>query len=177
MARGVAVRRELPERLSLEHLGGTRAFGGLGGPTRAASDVWPLGSWCHTSAQGVRGVRTELRAVCIIDSQCGTYRHGAESPRPIPFTISNWTQSHTGRLPEHLEPTADGSEACELALANRKLARSGWAPLSEKRLGEGVPTLAETVERVPEQKRGGPARPLVRAEPVAEHGTLVLCHD
>ena len=46
-------------------------------------------------------------------------------------------------------------EARELALANRKLARSGGDPLSEKRRAEGVPTFAEAAGRVLEQKRGG----------------------
>ena len=40
------------------------------------------------------------------------------------------------------------AEARELALANRKLARSGGDPLSEKRRAEGVPTFAEAAERV-----------------------------
>ena len=47
------------------------------------------------------------------------------------------------------------AEARELALANRRLARSGGDPLSEKRRAEGVPTFAEAAERVLEQKRGG----------------------
>ena len=47
------------------------------------------------------------------------------------------------------------AEAREQALANRKLARSGGDPLSEKRRAEGVPTFAEAAERVLEQKRGG----------------------
>ena len=47
------------------------------------------------------------------------------------------------------------AEARELALANRKLARSGGDPLSEKRRAEGVPTFADAAERVLEQKRGG----------------------
>ena len=47
------------------------------------------------------------------------------------------------------------AEARELALTNRKLARSGGDPLSEKRRAEGVPTFAEAAERVLEQKRGG----------------------
>ena len=47
------------------------------------------------------------------------------------------------------------AEARELALANRKLARSGGDPLSEKRRAEGVPTFAEAAGRVLEQKRGG----------------------
>ena len=49
------------------------------------------------------------------------------------------------------------AEARELALANanRKLAPSGGDPLSEKRRAAGVPTFAETAERVLEQKRGG----------------------
>ncbi len=46
-------------------------------------------------------------------------------------------------------------EARELALANRKLARSGGDPLAEKRRADGVPTFAEAAERVLEQKRGG----------------------
>ena len=47
------------------------------------------------------------------------------------------------------------AEARELALANRKLARSGGDPLSEKRRAEGVPTFAEAAGRALEQKRGG----------------------
>ena len=47
------------------------------------------------------------------------------------------------------------AEARELALANRKLARSGGDPLSEKRRADGVPTFAEAAERVLEQKRVG----------------------
>ena len=47
------------------------------------------------------------------------------------------------------------AEARELVLANRKLARSGGDPLSEKRCAEGVPTFAEAAGRVLEQKRGG----------------------
>ena len=47
------------------------------------------------------------------------------------------------------------AEAREQALANRKLARSGGDPLSEKRRADGVPTFAEAAERVLEQKRGG----------------------
>ena len=47
------------------------------------------------------------------------------------------------------------AEARELALANRKLARSGGDPLSEKRRADGVPTFTEAAERVLEQKRGG----------------------
>ncbi len=43
------------------------------------------------------------------------------------------------------------AEARELALANRKLARSGGDPLSEKRRAEGVPTFADAAERVLEQ--------------------------
>ena len=47
------------------------------------------------------------------------------------------------------------AEARELALANRKLARSGGDPLADKRLAAGVPTFAEAARRVVEQKRGG----------------------
>ena len=46
------------------------------------------------------------------------------------------------------------AEARELALANRKLARSGGDPLAEKRRVQGVPTFAEAARRVVEQKRG-----------------------
>ena len=45
--------------------------------------------------------------------------------------------------------------ARELALANRKLARSGGDPLADKRRGQGVPTFADAARRVLEQKRGG----------------------
>ena len=47
------------------------------------------------------------------------------------------------------------AEVRELALANRKLARTGGDPLADKRRAEGVPTFAEAAERVLEQKRGG----------------------
>ena len=47
------------------------------------------------------------------------------------------------------------AEAREQAHANRKLARSGGDPLSEKRRAEGVPTFAEAAGCVLEQKRGG----------------------
>ncbi|MCE2543407.1 MAG: DUF4102 domain-containing protein, partial [Acidobacteria bacterium] len=46
------------------------------------------------------------------------------------------------------------AEARELALANRKVARSGGDPLSEKHRADGVPTFTEAAERVLEQKRG-----------------------
>ena len=47
------------------------------------------------------------------------------------------------------------SEAREKALANRKLAREGGDPLSEKRRSQGIPTFAEAAMRVLEQKQGG----------------------
>ena len=47
------------------------------------------------------------------------------------------------------------TEARDLALVNRKLARTGGDPLSEKRRAEGVPTFAAAAERVFEQKRCG----------------------
>ena len=47
------------------------------------------------------------------------------------------------------------AEARELALANRKLARSGGDPLADKRRVQGVPTFADAARRVLEQKRGG----------------------
>ena len=47
------------------------------------------------------------------------------------------------------------AEARELALANRKLARSGGDPLADKRRIQGVPTFAEAARRVVEQKQGG----------------------
>ena len=47
------------------------------------------------------------------------------------------------------------AEAREVALANRKLARSGGDPLAEKRRVQGVPTFAEAARRVVEGKRGG----------------------
>ena len=42
-----------------------------------------------------------------------------------------------------------------MALANRKLARSGGDPLADKRRAGGVPTFAAAARRVVEQKRGG----------------------
>ena len=47
------------------------------------------------------------------------------------------------------------AEAREVALANRKLARSGGDPLADKRRAAGVPTFAEAARRVVEQKQGG----------------------
>ena len=47
------------------------------------------------------------------------------------------------------------AEARELALANRKLARSGGDPLADKRRVQRVPTFADAARRVLEQKRGG----------------------
>ncbi len=47
------------------------------------------------------------------------------------------------------------AEARDVALANRKLARSGGDPLADKRRVQGVPTFAEASRRVIEQKRGG----------------------
>ena len=47
------------------------------------------------------------------------------------------------------------ADAREVALANRKLARSGGDPLAEKRRAVGVPTFAEAARRVIEQKRAG----------------------
>ena len=47
------------------------------------------------------------------------------------------------------------ADARELALANRKLARSGGDPLADKRRAEGVPTFADAARRVLEQKQGG----------------------
>ena len=47
------------------------------------------------------------------------------------------------------------AEARDVALANRKLARSGGDPLADKRRAEGVPTFAEAARSVVEQKQGG----------------------
>ena len=47
------------------------------------------------------------------------------------------------------------AEARELALANRKLARSGGDPLSDKRRAQAVPTFAEAAAAVVEQKQAG----------------------
>ena len=47
------------------------------------------------------------------------------------------------------------AEARELALANRKLARSGGDPMADKRRVQGVPTFAEAARSVVEQKRDG----------------------
>ena len=47
------------------------------------------------------------------------------------------------------------AEARELALANRKLARSGGDPLADRRRVQSVPTFADAAQRVLEQKRGG----------------------
>ena len=47
------------------------------------------------------------------------------------------------------------AEARELALANRKLARSGGDPLADRRRLQGMPTFAEAATTVVEQKRGG----------------------
>ena len=47
------------------------------------------------------------------------------------------------------------AEARDVALANRKLARSGGDPLADKRRAEGVPTFAEAARNVVKQKQGG----------------------
>ena len=47
------------------------------------------------------------------------------------------------------------TEARELALANRKLPRTGGDPLADKRRVQGVPTFAEAARRVVEQKQAG----------------------
>ena len=47
------------------------------------------------------------------------------------------------------------AEAREVALANRKLARSGGDPLADKRRVQGVPTFTDAARRVLEQKQGG----------------------
>ena len=47
------------------------------------------------------------------------------------------------------------AEARELALTNRKLARSGGDPLADKHRVQNVPTFADAAQRVLEQKRGG----------------------
>ncbi len=47
------------------------------------------------------------------------------------------------------------AEARELALANRRLARSGGDPLTEKRRAQQMPTFADAARRVLEQKQGG----------------------
>ena len=47
------------------------------------------------------------------------------------------------------------AEARDVALANRKLARSGGDPLADKRRVQGVPTFAEAARSVVEQKQGG----------------------
>ena len=61
----------------------------------------------------------------------------------------------SGNSPSRGAGLVSFAEARELALANRKLARSGGDPLSVKRRADGVPTFAEAAERVLEQKRGG----------------------
>ena len=47
------------------------------------------------------------------------------------------------------------AEAREKARANRKLAREGGDPLAEKRRARGMPSFAEAVAKVVEQKRTG----------------------
>ena len=47
------------------------------------------------------------------------------------------------------------AEAREKARANRKLAREGGDPLTERRRARNMPTFAEAAERVVEQKRSG----------------------
>ena len=47
------------------------------------------------------------------------------------------------------------AEARELALANRRLARSGGDPLTEKRRVQQMPTFADAARRVLEKKQGG----------------------
>ena len=47
------------------------------------------------------------------------------------------------------------AEAREQALSNRRLARTGGDPLTERRLAEGMPTFADAARRVLERKQGG----------------------
>ena len=79
------------------------------------------------------------------------------SSRPAPEAGSSDSSSCGRRRQLGLGAVALVSlaKARELALANRKLARSGGDSLSEKRPVQGVPTFAEAAHRVLEQKRGG----------------------
>ena len=56
------------------------------------------------------------------------------------------------------------AEAREQALANRKLARSGGDPLSDRRRAQGIPTFAEAAAAVVEQKQAGWRSPRLAKE-------------
>ena len=56
------------------------------------------------------------------------------------------------------------AEAREVALANRKLARSGGDPLSDKRRAQGMPTFATAAAAVVEQKQAGWRSPRLTKE-------------
>ncbi len=62
------------------------------------------------------------------------------------------------------------AEARELAIANRKLARSGGDPLSEKRRANGVPTFAEAAERVLDHR----SRPSIPTSPSASRSRSII---
>ena len=94
--------------------------------------------------RSTRTARRRLRAIPVRS----THRHAKLGP----------AHRHPGTAPRTRARAAglvSLAEARELAVANRKLARSGGGPLSEKRSAAGVPSFAEAAERVLEQKRGG----------------------
>ena len=61
----------------------------------------------------------------------------------------------SGNRPSRCAALVSLAEARELALANRKLARSGGDPLVDKRRVQSAPTFADAAQRVLEQKQGG----------------------
>ena len=69
------------------------------------------------------------------------------------------------------------AEAREQALANRKLARSGGDPLSDKRRAQAVPTFTEATATVVEQKRAGWRSPRLAKEWLRSLEILAAARD
>ena len=68
------------------------------------------------------------------------------------------------------------AEAREKARANRKLAREGGDPLAERRRAWNMPTFAEAVKRVVEQKRPGWRNPRVALDWMVSLGRYAIPH-
>ncbi len=68
------------------------------------------------------------------------------------------------------------AEAREKARANRKLAREGGDPLAERRRTWNMPTFAEAVKRVVEQKRSGWRNPRVAQDWMVSLGRYAFPH-
>ena len=66
--------------------------------------------------------------------------------------------------------------AREKARANRKMAREGGDPLAERRRARNMPSFAEAVERVVEQKRSGWRKPRVAQDWMVSLGRYAFPH-